>query len=191
MRIVSVPERGGVDALTIERTLKPGQRWTPEHVHLDFSERFCVIEGIADATRAGDDLRLAAKETLYIGEGVPHTNVRNRDNTDLRYRQTFEPATEGARSYVRTLAQLLREGRDDNGELPWSLVLAIGDVTRERTYASRLPYALQRRVLLPAGRVVAGARGYGVQLARVSRRPAPENGGGGSAQPDDILRRAS
>ena len=149
--------------------LKPHSAWIPEHVHLDFSERFEVVKGIADVRHAGSDMRLGKDESLYIGAGVWHMNVRNRDNTDLVYRQTFGPATEGARSYVATLAQVLRDGRDEDGELPWPVVLAIGDVTRERTYARRLPYSVQRRVLLPVGNFVAGTRDFDVHLARRRR----------------------
>jgi mannose-6-phosphate isomerase-like protein (cupin superfamily) len=166
MTIVSVPGPGTEGALTIMRKLTPGKRWTPEHVHLDFAERFEIVSGIADLTYARDDRRRAADEVLYVPAGVVHRNPRNRDIAELVYRQTFIPATEGARSYVRTLAQVLRDGRDEDGELPWSLVLAIGHVTRERTYARRLPYALQRKVLLPVGSRVAGTRGFDVQLPR-------------------------
>jgi mannose-6-phosphate isomerase-like protein (cupin superfamily) len=160
------------DVLTVRRELAPHSAWTPEHVHLGFSERFEVLEGIADVRHAGKEMRLGAGKALYVGQGVWHANVRNRDNTKLVYKQTFTPATEGARSYVATLAQVLREGRDDDGELPWPVVLAIGDVTRERTYARRLPYVLQRRVLLPVGNFIAGTRDFDVHLARQRRKAA-------------------
>jgi mannose-6-phosphate isomerase-like protein (cupin superfamily) len=167
MKVLTLPTPTK-DVLVVERELKPRSAWTPEHVHLDFSEEFKVVKGIADVRHAGSEMRLGKGETLYIGAGVWHVNVRNRDNTELVYQQTFSPATEGARSYVATLAHVLRDGRDEEGELPWPVVLAIGNVTRERTYARRLPYALQRRVLLPAGDYVAGTRAFNVHLARQS-----------------------
>ena len=166
MRILEAPDAKGADGLKIERVFQAGKRWAPKHVHLDFSERFEIVSGIADARLAGSEQRLAAGDTFYAGAGMEHVNPTNRDTSELVYKQSFIPATEGARSYVKTLAQVLRDGRDEDGELPWSLVLAIGDVTRERTYARPLPYWFQRRVLLPAGRYVAGARGFGVQLTR-------------------------
>jgi mannose-6-phosphate isomerase-like protein (cupin superfamily) len=164
------------DELTVMRLLKPGQRWTPEHVHLDFSERFEVLSGIADAKHAGKKLRLGVGEVHHVGKGVRHVNLRNNDITDLLYLQTFAPATEGARGYVSTLAQVLRDGRDQDGELPWPLVLAIGDVTRERTYARRVPYLLQRKALLPLGSYVAGTLGHRVQLARKPRKAETPTG---------------
>ena len=176
MVILRLPEDDDGE-LTIMRLLRPGQRWTPEHVHLDFSEHFRVLAGIADAEHAGKKLRLGVGEVHYVGKGVRHVNLRNNDITDLLYLQTFIPATEGARGYVSTLAQVLRDGRDRDGELPWPLVLAIGDVTRERTYARHMPYYVQRKVLLPLGSYVAGTRGLGVQLARKPRKAeAPARG---------------
>ena len=176
MMILDLPRKGH-DELTVMRLLKPGQRWTPEHVHLDFSERFEVLAGIADAKHAGKKLRLGLHEVHYVGKGVRHMNLRNNDITDLVYLQTFTPATEGARGYVSTLAQVLRDGRDDDGEVPWPLVLAIGDVTRERTYvAGRVPYLIQRRALLPLGNYVAGTLGHRVQLARKPRKAEAATG---------------
>ena len=173
MAIVEVPE-GRADRLTIVRRFPSRMRWAPPHVHLDFAERFMILEGVADARIGDSELRLGQLEVHYAGPGVLHSNPINRGRHPLTYLQSFEPATEGARSYVRTLAQVLSDGRDEDGDLPWSLVLAIGDVTRERTYAKWLPYELQRRVLLPLGNYVAGTRNLGVQLARVPR--APEKG---------------
>jgi len=65
---------------------------------------------------------------------------------------------------VRTLGEVLRDGRDDDGDLPTALVLAVFDATHGRTYYGRLPFGLQRRVLQPLGTAVAGARGYAVWL---------------------------
>jgi mannose-6-phosphate isomerase-like protein (cupin superfamily) len=168
MEIVDVPD-DRTDPLTIKRRFRSRTRWAPPHVHLDFAERFKIIEGVADAKIGSSELRLGKDAVHYAGPGVLHCNPANRHKYELVYEQTFEPATEGARSYVRTLAQVLRDGRDEEGELPWALVLAIGDVTRERTYSRWLPYKLQRKVLLPVGSYVAGTRNLGVQLARVPR----------------------
>jgi mannose-6-phosphate isomerase-like protein (cupin superfamily) len=188
LRIAVAPEPGAPDVLSVERVLKPGMGRLPEHVHLDFAERFKVRQGIAEAQIAGDTVRLSAGKkwsTLYVPPGVPHVNPYNADPaSDLVVRQVFEPASEGARSYIETLAQVLWDGRDDNGEMPWSLVLAVADATRDRTYFTGVPlpgkrrlpapFTLQRRVLLPLGTLLAGTRDYAVYLTREppQRRPA-------------------
>jgi mannose-6-phosphate isomerase-like protein (cupin superfamily) len=171
MKIVAVPGRSGGDNLMIERRFPSRTRWAPQHVHADFGERFTILDGVADASIGSSELRLGEGKVHYAAPYALHSNPTNRSKYPLAYQQTFEPATEGARSYVRTLAQVLADGRDEDGELPWSLVLAIGDVTREHTYARHLPYGFQRRVLLPLGNYIAGTRNLGVQLARVPRLP--------------------
>jgi mannose-6-phosphate isomerase-like protein (cupin superfamily) len=148
----------------------------PAHVHLDFAERFEVRKGAALAELDGDRLRLIAgrNPTLYVPPGVPHVNPYNEERDELKLMQAFEPPTEGARSYVETLAAMLADGRDEDGELPWQLIAAVADRTRERTYLTpmigRAPrggvwsYALQRRVVLPAGDAAAKLRRYHVHL---------------------------
>jgi mannose-6-phosphate isomerase-like protein (cupin superfamily) len=163
--------------LTVMRRLQEGMGRFPPHVHLDFAERFEVVKGAAEAEIDRDKLRLTTangRSTLYVPPGVPHVNPYNDENDVLEYRQSFEPGTEGARSYVETLAAMLADGRDDNGELPWSLIAAVADVTRERTYLTPIvwgaprgdgwSYALQRKVALPIGAAVAKLRHYHVHL---------------------------
>jgi len=153
------------DELTVERVYRPGMGGARVHVHLDFAEQFEVMSGVADARL--DDLRLRLTRdnpVLFIPPGVPHVNPRNLDTTDLVMQQRFTPPTEGVLAYVRTLGEVLRDGRDDDGDLPTALVLAVFDATHGRTYYGRLPFGLQRRVLQPLGTAVAGARGYAVWL---------------------------
>jgi mannose-6-phosphate isomerase-like protein (cupin superfamily) len=162
------------DFLSVDRVFKPGMGRFPEHVHLDFAETFKIEKGVAEAKVGGDTLRLTAGKAFHVPRGVPHVNPYNADIEDLTLAQKFDPATEGARSYVQTLERVLWQGRDDDGELPAAVILALGDVTRERTYLTgprwghgwgeATFFALQRRCLLPLGRAVAGARGYEVYL---------------------------
>jgi mannose-6-phosphate isomerase-like protein (cupin superfamily) len=176
-------------SLAVLRLLKPGMGRFPTHVHVDFAERFEVKSGAAQAEFDGDKLRLTAEKsrsTLYVPPGVPHVNPYNDEREDLELRQSFMPVTEGARSYVETLAAVLSDGRDNDGELPWSLMLAVADVTGERTYltpvvrrarrADAWSFALQRRVLLPVGTLVAGMRDYDIHLepeTEYDAAPAP------------------
>jgi mannose-6-phosphate isomerase-like protein (cupin superfamily) len=172
LEILAVPGRGADGELLIRRTLRPDMGRSGPHVHVDFAETFRIEQGIGDARIDGRAYRFSAGQTFYVPPGVPHVNPFNGEiEADLVLTQSFEPATEGVRSYVQTLAALLRDGRDENGDLPRWLVYAIGDATGERTYADgyprgvRLPYGLQR-ALLPVGALVAGARGYTVHLPR-------------------------
>jgi mannose-6-phosphate isomerase-like protein (cupin superfamily) len=167
--VKQVPERGSGEPLVVERVLLRGMYKAPPHVHLDFAETYTVLEGVADAKLGDDALRLSKQEgrnRLWIGKGRVHVNPWNADIDQLHIEQSFAPATDGVRAYIATLADMLAQGTDHNGDLPWSLVLAIADVTRERTYLSRASFSLQRRLLLPLGNVAAGTRGYKVVLTR-------------------------
>ncbi len=158
------------------RLFKQDMGRLPAHVHLGFAERFEVISGVAQAAIDGDQLLLSAngRVTLYVPPGVPHVNPYNDQRADLELRQSFLPATEGASAYVETLGALLEDGRDHDGELPWPLILAVADVTGERSYltpvvrraplATTWSFALQRRVMHPVGNVLAGAADYHVHL---------------------------
>ena len=163
--------------LRVRRRFSLGTGRSRPHVHLDFAEKFEVLEGEALAELDGDRLRLTAepsRSTLYVPPGVPHVNPYNDGRDDLSLRQSFLPGTWGARSYVNTLAKVLGDGRDHQGELPWPVVLAVADVTRDRTYltpaskrarrADAWSFNLQRRILFPVGRLVAGTRDYVVHL---------------------------
>ena len=170
------------NALVVLRLFKPGMGRFPAHVHLDFAERFVVRKGVAIAEVDGDTVRLTAedgKSTLYVPAGLPHVNPYNYDSDDLLLEQSFAPATEAARSYVETLAAVLWDGRDHEGELPWEVALAVGDATDGRTYITPgrwrtnrdrgWSFTLQRRLALPIGRLVAGTRDFYVHLAPEER----------------------
>ena len=174
---IGSPDYHAADALVVKRRLKRGMGRFPSHVHLDFAERFEVTAGAAHAEIDGGHIRLISdpgRRTLYIPPGVPHVNPYNEEDAELEFWQSFLPGTEGVRSYVETLAEVLSDGRDDDGDLPWALALAVADETRERTYLTPLSrkawrgntfsFALQRRLLLPAGSTVARIRGYTVYL---------------------------
>ena len=182
-RPLAVPEppvaQAGNHDLSVLRLFRPGMGRVRSHVHLDFAEHFIVLRGKARAELDGEPCELTAaaedlRSTLYLPPGLPHVNPYNADSTDLVVAQTFEPATEGARSYIETLAEVLNDGRDHDGELPWEVVLAIGDLTDERTYFAPVgaggswdrgwSFTLQRKVALPIGRRLAALRRFHVQL---------------------------
>ena len=153
--------------LIVERTFPPGGGRSLAHRHMDFDETYEVLEGIADAQIDGLDLRLRAKQTLRIPSGASHVNPHSRDNTGLKLRQTIANPTDAALAYVNTLIQVMKQRRDDDGELPPLATLAVFEGMQGRTYLSQLPVWSQQKLLMPIGARIARQRGYKVWPARL------------------------
>jgi mannose-6-phosphate isomerase-like protein (cupin superfamily) len=166
LEILVVPPPGSDGEILVRRRLV-GQKTRPAtHVHLDVVERFMIEQGVAEAKLDADTLRLAGGDVLLVPKTVPHAVPFSRDRGVLVMRQSFQPATEGARAYFRTLGQMLEDGRDDGGELPRLASLAVVSATGARAYMTRVPFWSQRKLLVPAGAHLARARGYDVWLTR-------------------------
>jgi mannose-6-phosphate isomerase-like protein (cupin superfamily) len=157
------------------RTFPPGEGRSRRHRHMDFDETYEILAGVADAWIDGLSRRLTKESGLFkIPSGTDHVNPYSNDNTGLRLKHTIAPATEAALAYVNTLAQLMLEGRDDDGELPPSATLAVFHRMQGRTYLSQLPVWSQQRVVYPIGARIAHRRGYSVRPARVLAKGSDE-----------------
>jgi mannose-6-phosphate isomerase-like protein (cupin superfamily) len=155
LEITALPaDPHGPDRLEVRRVLRPGTGFRFPHVHVELVERFRVESGVADARVGHRRLRLGPGDEFLIPPRTTHVNPCNRGLADLVFRQEFEPATDDALRYVRTLATLLEEGRDVRGDLPLATALAILDPREPQTYAPRVPRALQRHAVLPVARAV-------------------------------------
>ena len=69
LKIVELPTQswGALNGkLVVERTFPPGGGHSLPHRHMDFDETYEVLEGIADASIDGLDLRLGKDKTLRI-----------------------------------------------------------------------------------------------------------------------------
>jgi mannose-6-phosphate isomerase-like protein (cupin superfamily) len=151
LEVLALPDRAS-GALTIERLLRPGMGFVVPHVHAEFDETFEVVDGVADAWIGRRRIRLGRGETFRIPRGDVHVNPCNRSQRDLRFRQTYEPATRATVHYVRTVARYLDEGRDVRGDLSPLAAIAMKTGYDPETFAPALPRSLQRRVVFPAAR---------------------------------------
>jgi mannose-6-phosphate isomerase-like protein (cupin superfamily) len=159
LEIVEAPVIGGRSVLEVRRLLRPGMGLAIPHVHLDYAETWCVEDGIADAVVGDRRLRWSPGDEVHIAPRTAHANPHNRSRADLVVRQRFEPATEGALSYVETLGRLMEAGRDLRGDLPPDAAMAVFDATGAGTYVARVPRLLQQRVAFPLARPIARWRG--------------------------------
>ncbi len=166
LAVEEMPSKANRQTLQVVRHFPWGGGQSPAHIHFDFDETYEILDGIADARLETADLRLAPGETLFVPKGASHANPFGREAAGLTLRQKLAPATEGALAYLRTLAEIIRDGRDDCGDLPRLATLAVFEATSSRTYLSGLPVWPQRTLLLPAAAVLARRRGYEVFLPR-------------------------
>jgi mannose-6-phosphate isomerase-like protein (cupin superfamily) len=146
-----LPDRASAK-LTIERLLRPGMGFVVPHVHAEFDETFEVVDGVADAWIGRRRIRLGQGETFRIPRGDVHVNPCNRSQRDLRFRQTYDPATRGAEHYVKALGRYLADGRDVRGDLSPLAAIALETGYDPETFAPALPRSLQKRVVFPAVR---------------------------------------
>lgn len=152
----------GEGALVVKRTLPPDAGLDQPHVHLDYVERWTLETGRATAALDGLPRYLGPRDELAVPIGCPHVNPYNRGTDKVVLWQAFEPATEGARRYVATLAATLRADRDKHGDLPPLLALALFQATHAHTFLVGPPRWLQRGLLFPAGAVLARLLGLRV-----------------------------
>jgi len=172
LKIVELPEQsyGGrlEGKLVVERMFPPGGGRSLPHRHMDFDESYEVLEGIADAQIDGLNRRLIANNEVFkVPSGTNHVNPYSSDDTGVRLRHTIASPTDAALAYVNTLIQLMKQGRDDDGELPPLATLAVFEGMQGRTYLSQLPVWSQQKLLMPIGARIARQRGYKVWPARL------------------------
>jgi mannose-6-phosphate isomerase-like protein (cupin superfamily) len=164
IEVVRAPANGETD-LEVLRVLKPGTGRVVPHVHTDYTERFVVESGHAQARSAGSVWHLGPGDQLVVRPNDRHLNAQNVGDEDLVIRHIFEPVSDFALAYVETLCHLMLEGRTDRqGEVPLSAAFAVADATESQTFAVGLPHKLQRAILATIGARVARARGYEVRL---------------------------
>jgi mannose-6-phosphate isomerase-like protein (cupin superfamily) len=165
LAIVALSTRASGE-IVVERGFPADGRTTPTHLHLDFAERFEILEGLAEARIEGATVRLAVGDVLYVDPTAPHVNPHSAGGARLVVRHAFLPPRPDIFAYLRTLGQVLEDGRDDGGELPFLAALAVFNEVHGKTYLDRVPIWSQRRLIMPAGARLARKRGYDVWLTR-------------------------
>jgi mannose-6-phosphate isomerase-like protein (cupin superfamily) len=153
------PLDAGSDA-AFERLMKPRTGKADAHVHLDFDERYEILEGTATVVREGQEIRLSPGDTLEIPRGTRHVNPHNATSEDLRFRHTASPRTEFADAFVSALAHHMENGTvNEQGEFPDLQLFATLHGTKAKSYLAKVPIVLQKPVI-PVAAFIARRRGY-------------------------------
>jgi hypothetical protein len=150
---------GGADAV-FERLMKPHTGRTAGHYHLDFEERFEVLEGTATIEREGRTIRAGPGESVAIERGLRHVNAYNARDEDLRLRHVVSPRSEFAECFGSALGHHMEHDTvNAQGEFPNLQLFVILHATREQSYRAGLPIPLQRPVIF-LGALLGRLRGF-------------------------------
>lgn len=139
--------RDGADAV-LERLMRPGTGKADAHVHLDYVERFEVLEGTATIELDGRTVSAGPGETVEVPPGTPHRNPYNATDADLRLRQTASPGGAFAEAFVSSLGHHMENDTvNDQGEFSDLQLFVVLHGTRARSHRAGIPVALQKPVI--------------------------------------------
>ena len=149
----------GADAV-IERLMKPHTGKADAHLHLDFVERYEILDGTATIVLDGREIKAGPGETVEVALGTPHRNPYNETDADLRLRHTVSPGSPFADAFVSSLGHCMENDTvDKQGEFPDLQLFVILRATRARSYVAGVPVPLQKPVIA-LGAWLGRLRGY-------------------------------
>jgi mannose-6-phosphate isomerase-like protein (cupin superfamily) len=153
------PLEAGEDA-AMERLMKPGTGKADAHVHLDFHERYEILEGTATIVLDGREVKAGPGETVEVPRGTKHRNPYNETEQDLRLRHTVSPRSEFTDCFISALGYHMENDTvNDQGEFPDLQLFVILDATRAQSYLAGPPIFVQKPVIA-AMASIGRRRGY-------------------------------
>ena len=137
----------GDDAL-IERVMKPHTGKADPHFHLDYIERFEIIDGTATIELDGQTISAGPGETVEVPLGTPHRNPYNQTDADLHLRHCASPGGRFVEAFVSSLGHHMERGSvNEQGEFSDLQLFVVLRATRARSYRAGIPVALQKPVV--------------------------------------------
>jgi mannose-6-phosphate isomerase-like protein (cupin superfamily) len=144
----------------MERVIKPHTGKADAHVHLDYVERFEILDGIATIEVDRQRRTLGAGETIELQPGTAHRNPYNETGSDLRLRHTASPGGEFVDAFVSSLGHHMESGTvNKQGEFPDLQLFVVLHATRAQSFLAGPPVALQKPVIW-LGALIGRLRGY-------------------------------
>jgi len=148
------------DDAVIERVIKPHTGKADAHYHLDFQERYEILQGAATVELDGRPMTVAAGETMEVPRGTPHRNPYNDTESDLRLRHTVSPGNEFAEAFVSALGHCMEtDSLDSQDEFRTLQLFVVLHATKAQSYLAGPPVALQKPVIA-LGAMLGRWRGY-------------------------------
>jgi mannose-6-phosphate isomerase-like protein (cupin superfamily) len=139
--------RDGADAV-LERLMRPHTGKADAHVHLDYVERFEILEGTATIELDGERITAGPGEKVEVSLGTPHRNPYNATDSDLRLRHSASAAGAFAEAFVSALGHHMENDTvNAQGEFSALQLFVVLHATRSRSYRAGIPVALQKPVI--------------------------------------------
>jgi mannose-6-phosphate isomerase-like protein (cupin superfamily) len=153
------PLEAGGDA-AMERLMKPHTGKANAHVHLDFDERYEILEGTATIVVDGRTRTAGPGETVEVARGTKHRNPFNDTGQDVRLRHTVSPRSEFTDCFISALGHHTeRDTVNAQGEFPDLQLFVILDATQAKSYLAGPPIFVQKPVIA-AMASIGRRRGY-------------------------------
>jgi mannose-6-phosphate isomerase-like protein (cupin superfamily) len=146
----------------LERVIKPHTGKADPHVHVDYVERFEIIDGTATVEVDGKATSAGPGERIELQPGTGHRNPYNQTDADLHLRHTASPGGRFVESFVSALGHHMENDTvNDQGEFSQLQLFVVLHGTRAGSYRTGIPIWLQKPVLA-LGAAVGRRRGLRV-----------------------------
>jgi quercetin dioxygenase-like cupin family protein len=146
--------------VVIEREMPPNTGRGAPHYHLDFAQKFEVLEGSAKVRVDGDELDLGSGESVEIPVGTPHQDPWNDGLDESTVRLTIAPVPRFVEMYAETWLDSYSRGKtNDQDEMSLLQILVIARASDGQSFAAGPPRWLQNATL-PLIAAVGRLRGF-------------------------------
>jgi mannose-6-phosphate isomerase-like protein (cupin superfamily) len=134
--------------MVLERVMKPHTGKADAHRHLDYVERFEIVDGTATIEVDGRVISAGPGEKVEVPAGIPHRNPFNQTDADLHLRHVASPGNGFTEAFVTALGHHMeRDTVNDQGEFSDLQLFVVLRGTRAQSYRAGLPLALQKPVI--------------------------------------------
>jgi mannose-6-phosphate isomerase-like protein (cupin superfamily) len=148
------------DDAVIERVMKPHTGKADAHVHLDYLERFEIIDGTATIEVDGRAISAGPGERVEVPRDTPHRNPYNQTDADLHLRHVASPGGRFAEAFVSSLGHHMEQDSvNAQGEFSDLQLFVVLRGTRAQSYRAGIPIPLQKPVIA-LGAALGRMRGY-------------------------------
>jgi mannose-6-phosphate isomerase-like protein (cupin superfamily) len=151
----STPER-----VVFDRTYPPDSGRADPHVHFDLLQSWEVLSGRARVVVDGEARELEAGDRVEIAKRVPHQDIHNPFEAELRVRWSVAPVNDFVEAFADCYTHYLTRSKlNRQDEFRPLQLFPILHATKAQSWITSLPIWLQKP-LIPVGALSGRLRGY-------------------------------